>query len=334
MKRTWTVGYVFLFLLSIGFTQWTEAQDLTTRPVPEKGPTVVTVRLAVLNIEQVKGADQTFTADIAFQAEWQDDRLRHSGSEQIRKPLSEVWNPRFQILNRQRVQYTFPEDVMISPEGRVGLLQRAWGQFSEPLVLSDFPFDTQDFSITLVAPGHEEGMVELVEDPERPTRVNDSFTIPDWETLDWTSAISNRPILKGERGLPTFEASISMKRNSQYYFSNVILPLFLIIGMSWIVFWIPSSQMGPRISVSVTAMLTLTAYRFAIGASLPKIAYLTRLDWFILGSSILVFLSLVHVVVTSHLVEKDQELLARRINRSMRVIAPALFLLIGYASLF
>ena len=104
--------------------------------------------------------------------------------------------------------------------------------------------------------------------------------------------------------------------------------------MSWIVFWIPSSQIGPRVSVSVTAMLTLTAYRFAIGASLPKIAYLTRLDWFILGSSILVFVSLVEVVVTTSLVERDKVPLARRINRSMRFLAPVLFLLVAFASLF
>ena len=174
----------------------------------------------------------------------------------------------------------------------------------------------------------------LKEDPEWPSRVSDSFSISDWEILDWKSSISNSPIMNGERSLPSFQASITMKRISQYYFSNVILPLFMIIGMSWIVFWIPSSQMGPRISVSVTTMLTLTAYRFAIGASLPRIAYLTRLDWFILGSSILIFMSLVEVVVTSSLVERDRQNLARRINHSMRVIAPVLFLLVGYVSLF
>jgi cadmium resistance protein CadD (predicted permease) len=125
-----------------------------------------------------------------------------------------------------------------------------------------------------------------------------------------------------------------MKRDSGYYHINVILPLFLTICMPWIVFWIPSSQMGPRISVSITAMLTLTAYRFAIGSSLPKIAYLTRLDWFILGSSLLVFISLVEAVITSSLVERKRLDLARCINHSMRWIAPVIFLVIGFFSLF
>ncbi|MEM9017579.1 MAG: hypothetical protein AAGC68_11240, partial [Verrucomicrobiota bacterium] len=138
----------------------------------------------------------------------------------------------------------------------------------------------------------------------------------------------------GEPSRPVYEGTVTMKRDSGYYLINVILPLCLIICMSWIVFWIPSTQLGPRISVSVTAMLTLTAYRFAIGASLPKIAYLTRLDWFILGATFLVFISLVEVVITSALSEKDRLSTARKINVTMRWAAPLSLVLLGYFSLF
>ena len=311
------------------------AADLTTRPSsPDGGPTEVAVRMVILNIEQIKGADQTFTADIAFEVKWQDNRLRHSNSERITKKLSEIWNPGFQILNRQRAQFTFPEAAKISPEGEVRYLQRVWGQFSQALLLQDFPFDTQTLDITLMSPGHEDGTVLLMEDAERPSRVAESFSIADWKMVAWKSSTDERALLSGEGEIPTFQGSVTMKRASGYYFINVILPLVLIICMSWIVFWIPSSQMGPRISVSVTAMLTLTAYRFAIGSSLPKIAYLTRLDWVILGSSILVFISLVEVVITSGLMEKKRLNTARKINHSMRWIAPVLFLLIAFFSLF
>ena len=46
-------------------------------------------------------------------------------------------------------------------------------------------------------------------------------------------------------------------------------------------------------------MLTLIAYRFAIGSEVPKLPYLTRLDAFILASSLLVFLSLIEVMLTT-----------------------------------
>ena len=80
-------------------------------------------------------------------------------------------------------------------------------------------------------------------------------------------------------------------------------------------------------------MLTLVAYRFAVSASLPKIAYLTRMDWFILGSSLLIFASLLQVVATTYMMEKEKVVLARRINQYTRIIAPIAFLLVAYFSL-
>ncbi len=341
------LGFTLCFLFSFAVSAASNAQEavkpasapavelnLTTRPDPTDSPTEITVRMVILNIEAIKGADQTFTADIAFQAEWQDDRLRHDNDEHVTRKLDDIWHPDFQILNRQRVQFTFPESVKITSDGRVHYVQRAWGQFSQALQLKDFPFDTQTLEINILAPGYKEGVILLKENAQHPSRVAESFSIADWEMVAWKSGTEERALLSGETTFPTFHSSVTMKRNSGYYQINVILPLFLIICMSWIVFWIPSSQIGPRISVSVTAMLTLTAYRFAIGSSLPKIAYLTKLDWFILGSSILVFISLLEVVVTTALVEKDKLKTARTINHSMRWAAPAGFLLIAYFSLF
>ena len=48
----------------------------------------------------------------------------------------------------------------------------------------------------------------------------------------------------------------------------------------------------------MTSMLTLIAYRFAIDSQLPPLPYMTRLDVFILTSTLLVFFSLIEVVVT------------------------------------
>src|SRR4029077_14072485 len=75
--------------------------------------------------------------------------------------------------------------------------------------------------------------------------------------------------------------------------------LLLIVMMSSTGFWIHPTKGGPEISVAVTSMLTLIAYRFAIGSEVPKLPYLTRLDAFILASSLLVFLSLIEVMLTT-----------------------------------
>ena len=75
-------------------------------------------------------------------------------------------------------------------------------------------------------------------------------------------------------------------------------------------------------------MLTLIAYRFAMVGLLPNISYLTRMDYFILGATLLVFLALIQAVVTAVLAESKKISLAQRIDRCCRVIFPLIFVAI------
>ena len=95
--------------------------------------------------------------------------------------------------------------------------------------------------------------------------------------------------------------------------------------MSWTVFWIDPNEAGTQISVAVTSMLTLIAYRFAIDTQLPRLPYMTRLDAFILISTLLVFFSLIEVLLTTILDNKEQKARAKTIDRYCRVIFPVIF---------
>jgi cadmium resistance protein CadD (predicted permease) len=55
------------------------------------------------------------------------------------------------------------------------------------------------------------------------------------------------------------------------------------------------------------------------------VSYLTRLDYFILGSTILIFSGLIEVLVTSSLANKDKLDLARLVDKFARVLMPLLF---------
>ena len=105
----------------------------------------------------------------------------------------------------------------------------------------------------------------------------------------------------------------------------MILPLVLIVIMSWAVFWITPTDASPQISIAVTSMLTLIAYRFAIDNQLPRLPYTTDLDAFIL--MVLVFFSFIEVLVTTILENQKRNRLAITIDRSCRVIFPVIFLL-------
>jgi hypothetical protein len=57
----------------------------------------------------------------------------------------------------------------------------------------------------------------------------------------------------------------------------------------------------------------------------PKLGYLTLLDGFIVGSTILVFLALVESLTTIYLVSKEKKELAIRIEKMSRLVFPITF---------
>jgi hypothetical protein len=104
--------------------------------------------------------------------------------------------------------------------------------------------------------------------------------------------------------------------------------------MSWLVFWINPGAAAPQFSIAVTSMLTLIAYRFAVGAELPKLPYLTRLDTFILMSSVLIFASLLEVVYTTQAAAAGKPEAAISVDRKCRWLFPIGFVLATAAIFF
>jgi cadmium resistance protein CadD (predicted permease) len=72
-------------------------------------------------------------------------------------------------------------------------------------------------------------------------------------------------------------------------------------------------------------MLTLIAFQFFVASSLPKLSYFTLLDKLIVGSTTLVFLTLLESILTTNLVSAGQSERANRIDKHCRWLFPLLF---------
>ena len=320
------IRWIVLTLLALTvFPQISTAADLS-RPNAGGAPTQVDVLIFVMDLDEVKTADQSFIANVFLEYRWHDLRLAHHDASDRVQPLSDVWNPQIMITNQQRVMRTFPETVSIKPNGETIYRQRIWGTFSQPLDLVNFPFDKQTFKLQLAAAGFKKNEIILRSDPEGHMGIAKSLSVTDWKITGWKAAAEPyMPIPGKDTSLPGFLFSFDAIRKADYFVVKVILPLILIVTMSWIVFWIDPKDSGVQISVAITSMLTLIAYRFAVGTDLPKVSYLTRLDFFILSATVLVFASLVEVILTSTLAKKEKLDLACRLDLWSRGLFPAIF---------
>ncbi|MDC0935145.1 DUF1254 domain-containing protein [Pirellulales bacterium] len=107
---------------------------------------------------------------------------------------------------------------------------------------------------------------------------------------------------------------------------EVIIPLSLIVIMSWLPRGIDPEQSGANIGISTSAFLTLVAYLFAITVLLPRVSYITRMDRFILLSTLTVFAGLIQTVANTVLLKKQRKQWVEQIDRWSRVVYPIILL--------
>jgi hypothetical protein len=263
------------------------------RPTVWGEPTEVRVLIFMIDVDDIDSAQQSFAASVYYEARWNSPYLKHAGPGPLHRRTTEVWTPRLVIVNQQMAWPSFPGSVEIRPDGEVILRQKVWGRFSQPLKLRDFPMDTQTLSIQLAAAGFLEQEVKLIplEEGSDKSGIASSFSIPDFEFLSWEAKTSAYVPTEGDEGVAGFEMRIELKRRMPYFVTKVIVPLCLIVIMSWVPRWIDPEQVGTNLGISTTSFLTLVAYLFAINVLLPPVSYITRLDRFILLSTLMVFAS-------------------------------------------
>jgi hypothetical protein len=305
------------------------------RPDAASGPTKISVAAWFADISKIDSAAQAFSANLALVLRWHDSRLAHPGAETKTYALGDLWHPRWLIANEgASVRHSLPETIDVTPDGSAVYRQRVLGSFSQALNLVRFPFDHARFRVHLVLPGHRPEEIQFVPDETAvaagmPMAVGraEEVTLQDWRV---TSVSAHPQSYFAAPGVELAGYAIEFKasRRAQHYVLKVMFPLLLIVLMSWAVFWIDPSQTAPQVSVAITSMLTLIAYRFAIGADVPKLPYLTLLDRFILASSLLVFLSLVEVLITTTLAVGGRIEAGRAIDRYSRWIFPSVFSII------
>jgi hypothetical protein len=300
------------------------ANDLSALPPTSGGPVEVGIHLYMSDLTEIRDADQSFVSDVFFRADWLDTRLAHSGSQSCYVDERDIWTPELQLLNRRSVERDRDPQFMVSPLGMVTQSVRAYGSFTFRADLSDFPFDKQELRYILVS-AYESDQVKIVADKSN-IAMGEQLSVANWEVSFRGSTSSEHYVASLDRSLSRMDVIFDIKRLTGFYTWQLLVPLFLVVMMTWTVFWIPLEFVAPRVGLVATSMLTLIAYRFSMASILPPIAYLTRLDQFMVASSVLVFAALAAAVAVTWQEGRGNLPGALALNKASRVLAPALFL--------
>ena len=197
--------------------------------------------------------------------------------------------------------------------------------------LRSFPFDRQTLKIRIV---DAEYSVEtrIFEISPFTFRALDEYLskddIPGWKKISAkVENIDEKRITNADVFWSGMLIELEIERKHGYYIFKVILPMLLILMVCWSVVWVDPKELEARLTITIVCLLSLIAYNFVIDSELPKLEYLTVLDWIILVSYVYAtipnFLSVIsfRLQKTNLNLSNKLELLSRKYGLSSYILS-------------
>jgi hypothetical protein len=126
---------------------------------------------------------------------------------------------------------------------------------------------------------------------------------------DWSASYEPQsnfgdPMFSGPASRSTYsvyETNIVIKRILFPYLVKLFMPLGIMIVISLFVFLVPRAQFDARMTITMTALLSILVFHLAQGESLPSVGYLMRADQFFMSTYLLMFALIAKTIVVNAL---------------------------------
>lgn len=255
------------------------------RPVPVK------IGFHLLAIHAVDDEAETFRFSGVLKLQWQDSRqafdpsvakvseMFYHGNFQFNE-LSPAWYPQVMLANATEFDASQGVLLRVKPDGTCTLIQPITAEAKSELNLRRYPFDRQNLKAVFEVLGFDEGEVKLSVADEGFTADLERIQIPQWDLVGIGADSGSAPAPYARTGVRASEVTmvLDMKRQSFFMVRLVLMPLGLIVLLSWSVFWMDRSSLGDRMSVSFVGILTAVAYQIMLSDIMPQIAYVTLMN--------------------------------------------------------
>ncbi|MBT8333815.1 MAG: hypothetical protein KJP19_05220, partial [Deltaproteobacteria bacterium] len=244
-----------------------------------------------LSIDQIVNVDQqneTFSVVASLQLIWQEPELAFSpvtcNCSVKKMQLSDLVSlaaekklilPEITIFNQQGKRWSQNDIVFLDSSGKVAHKERFTTTLQAPdFDFQNYPFDRQLFKVRIdLNVPIEIFSFKEIENPTQP--LGEELGEEEWTVTKHFSTIEEIPFdnnLKKSR----FTRTIEVRRHLNFYIFRIFLPLFLIISISWVIFFL--KDYGRQLEVASGNLLVFVAFNFAISDDLPRLGYLTLLD--------------------------------------------------------
>ena len=302
------------------------------------GPVVVRAAFQLQDIVEIDDEAETFQFTGILTLTWRDTRQAFDpGKEQVQEKfyvgnyqfneVSPSWYPQVVLANESGMYESYGVLLRVLPDGTSTLIQTVSAIAEADFRMRRYPFDEQRLEAVFQMIGFDSSEVvfEAVSSPVDSSWKN--MPISQWELTGIRSSTGEQiASYAGKSGTSSiFTVGMEVQRKPFFVIRLVVIPLVLIVILSWSVFWMDRSSLGDRISVSFIGILTAVAYQNLVSEIVPHMSYFTLINAF-LNFSFLVMCATVAVNLVVGAYDKNgKPNIGDRIDYYCRWIFPLIY---------
>ncbi|XP_068759220.1 gamma-aminobutyric acid receptor subunit alpha-1-like isoform X2 [Montipora capricornis] len=276
--------------------------DRTTHPNFEEGtPTKIRSSIDIESFANIEEANMEYKVYTYFRQYWAD--LRLAGKSNRTKVLrggdiSKIWKPDPFCYNARESNLMMPNEelhsyVKISPNGNITMSIGAVILASCVMNLEDYPLDSQTCHLELGSYAYTTDQIiyEWISE-------NVSVGSKEMAQFEYKGAKLSSDVKNYSTGnFSTITVTFLFQRRLGYFLIQVYLPDIFLVMLSWVVFWMGKDDIGNRMALGITTILTIIFLLGSLNPALPQVSYPKALDWYLLVSFSFVFLSLIECII-------------------------------------
>lgn len=250
--------------------------------------------------------------ELAFDAGEYGSSIKTYSNEAFRQLLNETGSqpPYFILRNQQGRRFTQQVSILLKDTGETTYAERFTATLQAPhFNFTRYPFDTQEFYVE-VSSMLPVDFVEFYPLQEQ-SGMGDLLGEEEWIL---SNSSLERHTVEGIGGADTTMVALRFegKRHLQYYLLRILLPLLIILFVSWATFFL--KEYRRRIDMASANLLVFVAFNFAISTMLPKLGYLTFMDSLLAGMFLITGSIVLVNIALRRLKTSGREDLARKID--------------------